>query len=145
MKYGYHLQGKKPSATPEICKRNLSRMHQKKVMIFLSALQYREGGFCSSLKCPRPAGKQLEWVSASIVNIKSAFSQQKIGNLPVLFVFQMYFIVIIDKSKTFFYFNFFTVSWIFSHCELHEPGLIRLGRVNNLSRLLYTRLVCLKS
>ena len=36
---------KKPSATPEICKRNLSRMHQKKVMIFFLLSSIEKGDF----------------------------------------------------------------------------------------------------
>ena len=78
---------------------------------------YSLGGFCSSLKCPRPAGKQLEWVSASIVNIKSAFSHQKIGNLSIFLVIWMYFMVLFDMPRFQSSSIFFTVYWVFTHCD----------------------------
>ena len=61
--------------------------------------------------------KQLEWVSASIVNIKSAFSHQKIGNFSIFLVIWMYFMVLFDMPRFQSSSIFFTVYWVFTHCE----------------------------
>ena len=52
----------------------------------------------------------------TVVNIKSAFSQQKFGNLSIFLLIWMYFMGIFDMPRFQFMAFKFTVYWVFTHC-----------------------------